>query len=245
MAVHLLLTPDEPCDKVRGTRSIRVCRITRGPAITPSTSAEPPPLRTDEGLDEWLPAFTTDDPEDSPQSLPAPSVNGTPIRNRAQFAWTQQRYILENIKLADAKAGFVITLSSASLSAFFTRGPNLASPQAINNLVIAVLTALGVTSLLSAVGFGAWSIKPRIGSRHKPSPTSWTDIARYPNLASYQADSRTLTEEDATEALTEQVFYLSRICHRKHLLIARAIILAMVGGCALILDLAVLHLAKR
>jgi hypothetical protein len=217
----------------------------KGAVITPSTPVPPAPLRTDEGLDEWLPAFTTDDPEDSPQTLPALAIDGTPIRNRAQFAWTQQRYILENIKLADAKAGFVITLASASLSAFFTRGPNIASPEVISNIIVAVLTALGVTSLISSIAFGAWSIKPRIGSRHKPAPTSWTDIARYPNLASYQADSRTLTEEDATEALTEQVFYMSRICHRKHLLISRAIILALVGGCALILDLIVLHLAKR
>ena len=207
-----------------------------------------------------MPAFATIDPADSfdpancapadssladepnrPHS-PATISDATPIRNRAQFHWSQQRYLLENIKLADAKAGFVITLASASLSAFFTRGPGLAAPPTISTLLVGLLTGIGITALLAAIAFGAWSIKPRIGSRRVPSPISWTDIAQYPTLVAFQTDARTLTEEDTTEALAEQVFYLSHICHRKHLLIARGIVLAMAGGFCLILDLILYHL---
>ncbi len=170
---------------------------------------------------------------------------GQPLPDRERFLWTQQRYILENIKLADTKAGFVITLACAALSTLLTRGHGLTTHSggaAVTELT-RLLAAAGVGGMLAAVGYGAWSIKPRIGASHKPSPVSWTHIAEFPTLEGFQQASRALTVDAANDGLGEQVFHLSRICHRKHLLISRAVVLAAGGGFCLAADLLLIHMA--
>ncbi len=108
-----------------------------------------------------------------------------------------------------------------------------------------MLTIVGVAALLAAIGYGAWSIKPRIGVGATPSPVSWTHIASYRTLEAFQTASRDLTEQHAEEALAEQVFHLARICHRKHLLISRSILLSVSGASVIVVDLLVGHLAVR
>ncbi len=196
-----------------------------------------------------MPAFTTVDPsyvlDSAGSSLPNEAATSLPIRNRAQFHWSQQRYLLENIKLADAKASFVVTIACAGISAFFSRPVSFTAHAFPITLMLLLLATFGVCGMLGAIGFGAWSIKPRLSQHRIPSAFAWTDIANYPDLYAFQAASRILTEDEATEALAEQVYHLSRICHRKHRLINSSILLAMGGGLCLILDLIVVHLTSR
>lgn len=161
------------------------------------------------------------------------------------FHWSQQRYALENIKLADAKASFVVTIASAGISAFFSRTVRFATHSTPITLLLFLLAALGVCGMLGAIAFGAWAIKPRLTRTHILSPVAWIDIAQYPSLEAFQTASRTLTEAQATDALCDQVFFLAKICDRKHRLIRASLLLAMGGGFCLILDLIVVHLTAR
>ncbi len=192
-----------------------------------------------------MPAFATVDPSEPDLPDPGPVPDATPIRNRAQFHWSQQRYLLENIKLADAKASFVVTIACAGISAFFSRPVSFATHTTPVTILLFTFATVGVLGMLGAIAFGSWSIKPRLAHHRAPSAVAWTDIALYPDLLSFQSASRALTEEEATEALGEQVFHLARICHRKHRLINSSILLALGGGLCLILDLVVVHLTAR
>jgi hypothetical protein len=155
--------------------------------------------------------------------------------DRGKFLWNQQRYLIENIKMSDTKAGFVMTLAAALLSASFSPGGRASlhlaqSGGGPKGLAGAVFAGAGICSLVGAVLASAWSIKPRIRSHNNPSPVSWVNVAQYPDAASFCEASRALTEETSEEYLAEQVFYMSCICVTKHRLVAKGILAALCGG---------------
>ena len=165
------------------------------------------------------------------------------LTNRVHFLWNQQRYLLENIKLADTKAGFVMTFAAALLSAGLSPGGRISlnlsrmttTPRGIVGAGFAVL---GVCGLIAAALYGAWSIKPRIRANSRPSPVSWVNVARYPTLGEFQEASRRLTTESAEDFLAEQLYFMSCICVKKHHLVSTAITLALCGGFCLALSIA-------
>lgn len=156
------------------------------------------------------------------------------IVDRTKFLWNQQRYLLENIKLADTKAGFVMTISAAVLSASLSPGGrlsfHLAGLSSIRSYFGTVLFILGLSGLIASTLFSAWSIKPRLRSSAQASPVSWVNVARYKNVHAFRDANRTMTEGYAADHLCEQVYYMSRICVQKHHLISTSILLALSGG---------------
>jgi Family of unknown function (DUF5706) len=167
-----------------------------------------------------------------------------PSVDRLEFLWNQQRYIFENIRLADAKASFVLTISAALLSASLSPTArislHLSSAMTIRNLGALIVTVVGFGCLVSSVLYSVWSIKPRLRSESETqaSPVSWVNVARYADLQRFREANRTLTEESGADDLCGQVFYMSCICVRKHHLISTAIILAVAGGFCIGLALA-------
>ncbi len=155
--------------------------------------------------------------------------------DRSKFLWNQQRYILENIKLADTKAGFVLTISAALL------GTNLLPSGHLQVHLVRATTArsvaldgvdvLGIALLLGAVLVSAWSIAPRLRSSGTASPVSWVNVARYPDAESFREANRTMSVGMAADYLCEQVFYMARICARKHWLVRLSILMAAAGAC--------------
>jgi hypothetical protein len=161
-------------------------------------------------------------------------LTSDPIVDRTRFLWNQQRYLLENIKLADTKAGFIMTISAAVLSASLSPGgrlsfhlTKLSTPR---SYVGTILFILGLTGLIASTLFSAWSIKPRLRSSVAPSPVSWVNIARYKGVHHFLQANRAMTEETAADLLCEQVYFMSRICVQKHRLISTSILLALIGG---------------
>ena len=156
------------------------------------------------------------------------------IVDRTKFLWNQQRYLLENIKLADTKAGFVMTISAAVLSASLSPGGrlsfHLAGLSSIRSYFGTVLFVLGVGGLIASTLFSAWSIKPRLRSSVHASPVSWVNLARYKTPQAFRDANRTMTEGHAADLLCEQVYFMSRICVQKHHLISTSILLALSGG---------------
>ena len=151
-----------------------------------------------------------------------------------RFLWNQQRYLLENIKLADTKAGFIMTISAAVLSASLTPGSRLAfhfsSLSTPRSYLGAALFVAGITGLIASTLFSAWSIKPRLRSIAQPSPVSWVNVARYKSVHSFRDASRSMTDELAAELLAEQMYFMSRVCVQKHHLVSTSILLALIGG---------------
>ena len=154
--------------------------------------------------------------------------------DRTKFLWNQQRYLLENIKLADTKAGFVLTISAAVLSASLSPGGrlsfHLSKLSSLQSYVGTILFILGIAALIASTLFSAWSIKPRLRSSAQPSPVSWVNIARYKDVESFREVNRSMSESTAADLLCEQVYWMSRICVQKHHLISTSISLALVGG---------------
>lgn len=181
---------------------------------------------------------------EAPASGPTGAAADDPAFDRVTFLWNQQRYILENIKLADTKAGFVMTFAAALLSAGLSPGGrvslNLAHHASAAHgiagpgLAVAAICALAASALCSA-----WSIKPRLFSKGKPSPVSWVSVARYPNVESFVQVSSTLDRETSAHYLSEQVYYMSCICLTKHGLISRSILFSLLGGISMAMSIIV------
>jgi len=164
------------------------------------------------------------------------------IEDRIRFLWNQERYLLENIKLADTKAGFVLTISAAVLSASLSpRGRfafHFAKLGTARSYLGTGLFVVGIGMLIAATLASAWSIKPRLKSDGEPSPVSWVSLARYKDASAFNRDHRAMTEEQAADLLSEQVYWMSRICVHKHRLISTSIWAALAGG--LLVALAIL-----
>jgi hypothetical protein len=161
-------------------------------------------------------------------------ISAENIIDRTAFLWNQQRYLLENIKLADSKAGFVLTISAAVLSASLSPGGRFAFHfsrlESVQSYIGTALFLAGIGTLIAATLFSAWSIKPRLRSHVKASPASWVNVAKYKDPESFRDVNRRLSESEAADLLCDQVYWMSRICVQKHMLIATSITLALVGG---------------
>ena len=150
---------------------------------------------------------------------------------RAKFLCNQQRYLLENIKRSDTKAGFVMTFAGALLSAAGARlAFHLGDWTSWHVVVRGVLAITSGVSQIAAVVASAWSIKPRIYSDRKPSPVSWVDVAQYPNPFSCREANKNLDDEMSADLLADQVYYMARIRVTKHRLVAGSILLALCGS---------------
>lgn len=156
------------------------------------------------------------------------------VIDRTKFLWNQQRYLLENIKLADTKAGFVLTISAAVLSASLSPGGRLAfhlsKLDSVRGYVATGLFVVGIATLVTALLFSAWSIKPRLRSHVKPSPVSWVNVAKYKTPEEFRQVNREVTEQQAADLLCDQVYWMARICVQKHMLISTSIWMALTGG---------------
>ena len=156
------------------------------------------------------------------------------IIDRTKFLWNQQRYLLENIKLADTKAGFIMTISAAVLSASLSPGGrlsfHLSKLSSVRSYFGTAFFVVGLLALIASTLFSAWSIKPRLRSSAPASPVSWVNLARYKTPSAFRDANRTMTEGRAADLLCEQVYFMSRICVQKHHLISTSILLALSGG---------------
>jgi len=161
-------------------------------------------------------------------------ISSNAIVDRTKFLWNQQRYLLENIKLADAKAGFVMTISAAILSASLSPSGrlsfHLSKLSGAKSYIGTSLFVAGIAVLIASTIFSAWSIKPRLRTSAQPSPVSWVNVARYDGVESFRTANRAMTESTAADLLSEQVYWMSRICVQKHHLISTSITLALTGG---------------
>ncbi len=56
------------------------------------------------------------------------------------------------------------------------------------------------------------------------------NVAQYPDTLSFREANKTLDDATSADLLSDQVYYMARICVTKHRLVARSILLALCGG---------------
>jgi hypothetical protein len=150
---------------------------------------------------------------------------------RLSFLWSQHSYVTDYIKFADAKAALIASGTTAIIGAAYG-GKLRSSTLSVRSLqgLHAYLTVIAFVLLAASVVFAAWSIKPRLLTGSRLRPMSWVDIANYRDAESFErAHSNTNAEEFST-MLAHQVYYMSRICKRKHLFVAISLLFCIAGA---------------
>ena len=162
---------------------------------------------------------------------------------RSKFLWNQQRYALENIKLAGLQGGIRSDHFRSSFEHQFC------CPQAIlyvhlthatsgSKLFVDVFDIAGVICLISALLLSAWCIAPRNPERRRGfARLLGGALHAIPDPDAFRRENSVMSQAMATDYLCEQVYYMSVICVRKHHLVARAIICAGIGACCIAIAL--------
>ncbi len=130
--------------------------------------------------------------------------------------------LLQNVTLADRKAGILFTLVSAALLFLFTRMPGVLSSAA------GVLWLVVVALLVLAASLAFSVIFPR-QRRHSENMLFWGGVADWPNQKAYIQAVANMESECITEAKLEYCYNLARICKRKFWLLRCAMMATAVG----------------
>ena len=130
--------------------------------------------------------------------------------------------LLQNITLADRKAGILFTLVSAALLFLFTRVPEVIF-SAAGGLWLVVVTLL---VLAASLAFSV--IFPR-QRRHSENVLFWGGVADWPDRNAYIQAVASMESERITQAKLEYCYDLARICRRKFRLLRYAMMATAIG----------------
>jgi hypothetical protein len=61
-------------------------------------------------------------------------------------------------------------------------------------------------------------------------PMSWVDIANYQDADAFERAHRSLGPEELGSMLAQQIYYLSKICKRKHLFVGISLLFCLLGA---------------
>lgn len=160
-----------------------------------------------------------------PQAAPQPATRNsppTPDTTQERIADFVHGATMQNIVLADRKAGILFTLVSAALLFLFTRTP------AAFDRPVPVLWLIVVACLVVAAACAFVVIFPRL-RRGSGDLLFWGDIARYDSADGYMA---AVCRRDASTLARGKLTYchdLACICARKFRLLRIAMIFAATG----------------
>lgn len=157
-----------------------------------------------------------------------------PVRGGGQdrLAHFVQGALIQNISMADHKAGILFTLVSAALLFLFTRIP--ATPAGIAGLFWVLVVVL----LVTAAGCAFTAIFPHVSRQGDPL-LFWGAIAEQPDRAAYVSEACAADNSELSRRKLAYCHDLARICARKYLLLRVAMASAAAG---LLLFLALLGL---
>lgn len=161
-----------------------------------------------------------------------------PQPSRLEFLWNQHAYISDYIKFADAKAALIASGTTAIIGAAFGARFKpaailaLRAPTSLRSCILLVsFLALALSVLLSA-----WCIKPRLLTGKTLAPMSWVDISNYQNAQAFEKAHYCLKPDELGPMLARQIFYMSKICRRKHRLVALSLWSCIVGAVLMVLQ---------
>lgn len=151
----------------------------------------------------------------------------------AESLWNCHAYLNEYIRFADAKAGVVLTFTSALFAGLSATGLHQAilSDQAALLLVAVILLAFG--SLVSSIVAAVLAVLPRTKKTQERNVLSWPDIAAFATVAAYEeAWTAAASSCQITPQLIRHLYLLGQVCERKYRWVHRSILLTAIGATA-------------
>lgn len=136
--------------------------------------------------------------------------------------------IMQNINLADRKAGIIFTLVSAATLFLFRQAPDMIVGLQAGPSVRGVLWWLIVVLLIGAAVSAFFVIFPRI-RRRGPGAVFWGDIAAYAEEADFVADVTAMSGPEVARAKLTQCYDLSAICRAKYRMLRLSMALTAAG----------------
>lgn len=137
------------------------------------------------------------------------------------------RLLQDQARSADAKAGPIVAVTSALVGWMLLTGKAL-GPHALAwpNVLFHVALAAGAISDFLAI----LVIVPRPWSPHLPGSFFFGDIVQHADAAAFWQHLNGQSEEDLARQLSDEVYVMARIVHRKFTSVTWASWLAVSGG---------------
>lgn len=161
----------------------------------------------------------------------------------SNFGRCNNQYLLECIKLADAKASLLLVIEGGFLfkiadgwweiARFIKTDTQPSIPLNFYVISLALATFLLLVSVVAAL----LVIFPREGEKDKKGYIFWENVADFPNAKTYAAEVIDIPKEKLDLLVLEQNYHLSVTAKRKYKVLRRAFI---IGSIALVISIFVI-----
>ena len=195
---------------------------TTKPALMPP----PEPLITESGNG-------TPNEAQSPGQAPV-DTEKTDIGETADFLWNTHQYLNEYIRFSDAKAGVVIVLASGIIAAMYSAQLHVAvlGTSVADWRWLEQLSAVGFSLLAAAVVLAVWAIRPRLTNNQPTGFVFWDSIRAFGSAQAFWNALHAQNKSRLEEHLSEHLFTLAGVCHRKYFWASLSIWAALLGSAA-------------
>jgi len=153
-------------------------------------------------------------------------------RGAMDLIWKVHGYTNEYIRFSDAKAGLILTYTSALIAGLYAAGLHhgFTTVAPVNWGWNGVLAASAFGLLILAAAIAAWSILPRLWSRQRIGFVFWESILAHGSADSFWTQLRGQSSEALVEHLAHHLFAIAGVCRRKYTLVSISLWIAGVGG---------------
>ncbi|HEX8903844.1 MAG TPA: Pycsar system effector family protein [Longimicrobiaceae bacterium] len=148
------------------------------------------------------------------------------------YLWGVNAYINDHVRFSDTKAGSVIVLAGAVLSLLYGGGlqRSFAGRPFAEWTVTSVAALLAFLALGGSVVTAAWSIRPRLVRVHQSGFIFWESVLAHGSADAFVRALNGQSRQELLDHLATQIYYVSLVCSRKFLWVARSIQLCLVGA---------------
>ena len=151
---------------------------------------------------------------------------------KLEFLWKTHSYIHDYIRFADAKAGFTAAGATGLLGALVTGKFHERFAQASMGdwPGITWIALLAFSGLAAAVGFAAWTVLPRLWTKHATGYVFWRAIRQHASARDFR-DAFSNEDIGALSAhFAEQVYYAADVAEAKYVFSSASILALAVGA---------------
>jgi hypothetical protein len=182
-------------------------------------------------------------PANAPDALAAANptrsvlATETDLTTKREFLWNVHTYTNNYIQFADTKAAFCVGIASALMAALFASKAhelfirNAPSQYAGHRTILAGVSLAAFVLLAMSMGAAVMVVWPRPWKYSKNSFIFWDDIVKnFSTAASFAAQYSAQTDAELTLCLSQHLYSLAKVCHRKFFWVSVATVAAAIGG---------------
>jgi hypothetical protein len=149
-----------------------------------------------------------------------------------EYLWHVNQYLNEHIRFSDTKAGSVIVLAGAMLSLLYGAGVQrtFAGHSFGEWTLSSAGAALAFLALSLSVLISAWSMRPRIVKVYATGYIFWDSVLAHGSADAFVRSLNTQSRKQLLDHLAAQIYYVSLVCNRKFVWVARSIQFCLLGA---------------